>query len=321
MPVDPPVHARLPLTALAEGDSPRLAGEDAEHVKLLAAIDGPLPPVLVHRPTMRVVDGMHRLRAARLRGDETIGVVYLDCGDEDVFVGAVQANIRHGKPLTLADREAAAARIVQSHPRSSDRAIAAIAGLAPHTVATIRRRLTSGDDQAESRVGRDGRVRPMHSAEARRKASAFLQANPDASLRQVARATGLSPTTVRDVRDRMRRGDDPVPSGPRRRIEGVRAVHKGPNATVGRGRFGAVASDHRRLLQDLNRDPSLRFSESGRALLRWLSSKSAGPDEGVELIDMMPPHCTYVVAEVARGIAEEWSAFADRLEQRQRSSA
>jgi hypothetical protein len=33
-----------------------------------------LPPILVHRATNRIIDGMHRLEAAKLRGDETISV-------------------------------------------------------------------------------------------------------------------------------------------------------------------------------------------------------------------------------------------------------
>ncbi|MFC7729983.1 hypothetical protein [Actinomadura keratinilytica] len=69
-----------------------------------------LPPILVHRRTMRVVDGMHRLRAARLQGRCEIGVRFVDGPDADVFVAAVRANIGHGLPLSLADREAAAAR-------------------------------------------------------------------------------------------------------------------------------------------------------------------------------------------------------------------
>src|SRR5947199_10633529 len=60
----------LPVSSLLPGDSPRVAGENPEHVQLLAAARN-LPPILVHRSTMRVIDGMHRLRAARLRGDET----------------------------------------------------------------------------------------------------------------------------------------------------------------------------------------------------------------------------------------------------------
>jgi hypothetical protein len=59
---------------------------------------------------MRVLDGMHRVRAAILRGDAVIAAVFFD-GDADAgFVEAVRANISHGLPLTVADRKAAVAR-------------------------------------------------------------------------------------------------------------------------------------------------------------------------------------------------------------------
>jgi hypothetical protein len=70
------------------------------------------------------------------------------------------------------------------------------------------------------------------------------------------------------------------------------------------------------VLRNLSKDPSLRFSESGRDLLRWLYIHAKGPDGGTDMIDAMPPHSAYVVVEVARGCAEEWSAFAAQLEQR-----
>ncbi|WP_214415751.1 ParB/RepB/Spo0J family partition protein [Sphaerisporangium fuscum] len=115
------------VSDLLPADSPRLEGENPDHVRLLAESEEEFPPIVVHRPTMRVVDGMHRLRAAVLRGAERVRVLFIDGVDEaDLFVLAVEANIAHGLPLTLADRRAAAARIVASKPQFSDRAIAAV---------------------------------------------------------------------------------------------------------------------------------------------------------------------------------------------------
>src|ERR1039457_6828415 len=56
----------VPVIALLPGDSPRLEGEDKAHIARLAEAEGPLPPVLVERRSMRVIDGMHRLMAALL---------------------------------------------------------------------------------------------------------------------------------------------------------------------------------------------------------------------------------------------------------------
>lgn len=56
------------ISALLPGDSPRTEGIDGEHVARLAAVDERLPPILVRRSDLAVVDGRHRLRAARAQG-------------------------------------------------------------------------------------------------------------------------------------------------------------------------------------------------------------------------------------------------------------
>ena len=65
---------------------------------------------------MRVVDGMHRLQAARLNGAKTIVARFFHGDDEAAFVEAVKSNIAHGLPLSLADRKAASLRIITAHP-------------------------------------------------------------------------------------------------------------------------------------------------------------------------------------------------------------
>ena len=58
----------VPVELLRHADSPRLDGESPDHIRTLAESGSDLPPILVHRETMRVIDGMHRLRAAILNG-------------------------------------------------------------------------------------------------------------------------------------------------------------------------------------------------------------------------------------------------------------
>ena len=200
--------------SLRIGKSPRLNGEDRAHIARLAETDAPLPPILVHRRTMRVIDGMHRLMAASLQGRGMIDVEFFDGSEADVFLRAVQENIAHGLPLTQADRRAAAKRIIATHPHMSDRAIGHVAGLAAKTVAAMRKRSTEDPAQSNARVGRDGRVRPLDSSEARRRAAELLTGQPESSLRDVARAAGISPATVLDVRKRLERGESPVPERP-----------------------------------------------------------------------------------------------------------
>jgi ParB-like chromosome segregation protein Spo0J len=309
---DPDGVVKLPVSALVAGDSPRLNGVDTEHIGLLAASQTPFPPILVHRGTMQVIDGMHRLRAALLMGCDAIEAEFFDGNEDEAFVAAVKANIAHGLPLTLADREAAAARILAQDPQRSDRWIACAAGLAPATVAGIRRRTDGGDHEVTARIGRDGRVRPLDSADGRRIAQEVITQNPKASLREIAAVAGISPTTVRDVRERLRRGEDPVPD----RRDG----HK-RSAVLGRKPSRAVQAAGRdipALRAHLQRDPSLRFTESGRALLRWLDIRAAGPTGWQNMIDAAPSHCVYVVAELARRCADEWLDVARQLDDRLR---
>lgn len=88
------------IALLVPGESPRLEGQDEEHVARLAEIDAPLPPILVDRRSMQVIDGTHRLMAAILRGRATIEVEFFDGNPADAFLHAVKANVTHGFPLS-----------------------------------------------------------------------------------------------------------------------------------------------------------------------------------------------------------------------------
>jgi hypothetical protein len=147
-PVDPQPVVEVDVNSLSIGCSPRISGESSEHVEMLAAAQSPLPPITVHRQTVRVIDGMHRLLAARLRGQQKIAVRFFDGTEADAFVLAVKSNIAHGLPLTLADRKRAAKRIIALYPQWSDRMIAAAAGIVAGTVVEIRRKI--GADSARS---------------------------------------------------------------------------------------------------------------------------------------------------------------------------
>jgi hypothetical protein len=319
---------------LVAADSPRLDGENTEYAMMLAESESTLPPIIVHRKTMQVIDGMHRLRAAQLRGEKEILVQLFEGDLKDAFVLAVKANNSHGLPLSSADRTAAAERIIRSHPQWSDRAIASAAGLAAKTVAAVRRRATGDGQQLDSRIGRDGRVRPVSTAEARRVASEYVADKPEASLREIARVAGISPGTARDVRDRLRRGEDPVlkprvrqrpqtaASAPCDAQQDDTAYPAPPQIGVGRrplrsraGRAWPTALD------TLKRDPSLRFNDMGRLLLRLLDLNSISPDQLDQLVDGVPPHCATSVLNVAQECAGIWQDFASKLDQRRRTSA
>jgi ParB-like chromosome segregation protein Spo0J len=286
-----------------------------EHIRSLAELENKLPPILVHRKTMRVIDGMHRLKAAILRGERTIEAIFYDGDDAEAFMMAVKANIKHGLPLSLSDRKAAAARIVRSSPHMSDRAIAEVSGLSAKTVGAIR--WDSADELAEAhrRVGRDGRIRPLSTVDGRRFASELITLNPESSSREIARMAGISPSTVRDVRARLRRGEDPVPIRQRagNHLERPTREHKLQE------RIKSVQSFQCRdeILDKLSRDPAVRMTEHGRAMLRWLNSQSQQVDKDWGAVaSQVPEHCMCLIADLACSIAGSWLEFASEMRSR-----
>ncbi|MFG1727947.1 ParB N-terminal domain-containing protein [Streptomyces sp. AGS-58] len=308
----------VPITTLVADDSPRTAGEDDGHVRTLAESEHAYPPIMVHRGTMRVIDGGHRLRAAQLRGHTHIAVRFFDGEQEDAFVLSVAANADHGLPLSRADRLTAASRILGSHPEWSDRVIASVTGLSARNVAEMRRRRTGAEADSRVRVGIDGRVRPVNRVQGRELAVELIKANPEASLRQIAKAAGISPGTAADVRKRLRQGHDPVPV--RLREEVVRRDQQDRKAAV-----DAVPRRRTRPFADLVpifdalcKDPSLRFSETGRLVLRLFDSCAAATRHRSRIVDNVPAHCREQVAELLLSYAEIWQGIAAELNEGQR---
>ncbi|WP_308343592.1 transcriptional regulator [Streptomyces sp. MK37H] len=297
----------VPVVSLVAADSPRLGGLSREHAEVLAQRE--IEPILVHRDTLRVVDGMHRLQASRLRGEKVIPVRYLDGPVSEVFIHSVAANVSHGLPLTLKDRKAAAERILASHPDLSDRTIARITGLSPKTVGAVRRASTEEVPHSEVRVGADGRSRPLDAARRREAARAFLAEHPGATLSEVAASAGVSISTACEIRQRIRR-DERGPLPPRPGV--ARKVRDWNRA----GNAGAPMDDQREQhIKTLAKDPSLRFTESGRALLRWLNRRAPDLEAGQQLMAAVPVHCAVTVAGLANSYAREWQRFASALGQ------
>ncbi|MFC4907213.1 ParB/RepB/Spo0J family partition protein [Actinomadura gamaensis] len=313
---DQTVHT-VRIDKLLPADSPRLAGEDLEHARALADVETPLPPILVHRPTMRVIDGMHRLRAAVIRGHETIEARFFDGPEQAAFLLAVRENIAHGLPLTSADREAAALRILRAHPDWSDRAVALAAGVSTRRVALVRGRSTDAVRQSNARVGRDGRLRPLDGAAGRLRASEIVRARPEASLREIAREAGISVATARDVRERLRLGEDPLP--PRQR--GDAGTDAGATVAPRPARAPEWSVEWPVVRQKLRQDPALRYAQSGRAFLQWLDSRVISGEELRGIVESVPPHWVDEIAALALVCAEHWREIARELEDRRQATA
>jgi ParB-like chromosome segregation protein Spo0J len=309
------------IASLILDDSPRREGEDVAHTHTLAEAEAALPPILVHRDTMRVLDGMHRVQAAKLKGQSHIRARIFDGDEKAAFVKAVEANVSHGLPLTLGDRRAAAGRIIQFYPERSDRSIAVSTGLSATAVSAIRPTVEGASGRPAVRVGRDGRARPLNPAEGRQRAAAVIADRPETPLREVARSANVSLGTARDVRRRIQNGEDPVPYRLRHTGKGSRPAVADPaevRTSARRRRAGPGGADKppTSLLQRLKQDPSLKYSEQGRRTLRWLDARIIDPADWSGFVECVPGHCTYTIAELASGCARAWEQLAEEMWER-----
>jgi ParB-like chromosome segregation protein Spo0J len=301
----------VPISSVVVSDTPRSGGEDLDHVQMLAELQGQLPPIVVHRRTMRVIDGHHRLRASVLCGQTEISVQYFDGEVEDAHLLSVAMNVTHGLPLSSADRMAAVKRIIVAYPSWSDRVIAAAVGLSPRKVSQVRKSLAGQIPALDHRIGRDGKVRPLDGTRGRERAAELILQNPDASLRAIARQAGIAPATVADVRDRMRDGAQTVV--PLRKRSSSTVVQFPPLADGIRLLTPQAQEELLALLNSLQSDPSLRSSDVGRLVLRMLHICAVAAAERERILTTMPTHCAQRLSELLIGYADVWRALAVEL--------
>ncbi|MGW6389081.1 hypothetical protein ACWFR1_00955 [Streptomyces sp. NPDC055103] len=306
----------VPVTELVLTESPRSKGISADHVHTLAETDDTLPPILVHHDSMKVIDGLHRVQAAVVKGEREIRARLFKGSDEQAYLLAVKLNTTHGLPLQLADRRNAALRILGIYPEWSNRAISEITSLSDKTVAKLRGQKAGGPDRQKRRMGKDGRSHPLDVNFGRQRASQFITDRPDASLREIARAAGISPNTARRVRNSLREGQNPLLEPTSRgagsfleagtKDSSLRSLTKAVS-TLPLGARGPT-------WVTLKRDPSLRSTETGRFLLRSLSLHALTSDTWERVIEAIPPHSAGAVADVARRCAAAWQELANRLD-------
>lgn len=312
--IDQLPETSIQLRLLVPAFSLREAGTDARHVQMLAeaASSTVLPPILVQRRNSRIIDGLHRVEVARLRGEWSIRARLIDCTDEEALILAVKSNVVHGLPLSRADRISSAKRIIASHPDWSDRVLAGITGLSAKTIASIRNITTDPAQPHVKRLGRDGKRRPVAPGEGRRRAVEYINDHPEASLREVARAADVSIGTAHDLREKVRRGAlHAIPDISQRDTRETNRAPACEDMADAQGlAWPAIAAK-------LANDPSLRYTQGGRAFLRWMTAHSAEPNEWSNFIDAVPQHWLRDVRRVAVNMTEEWRRFAEQLGYRQ----
>ncbi|MFD0204707.1 MULTISPECIES: ParB N-terminal domain-containing protein [Saccharothrix] len=278
---------------LVPGESPRLTGVDAEHVARLAEVIDDLPPIIVDRATMRVIDGAHRLRAAQQLGHEHIPARLFDGDARTAYLLSVHCNTRHGLPLSRAERRQAAQRLVRLYPQYSDRKLAALSGLSAKTIGTIRAGSGATAPDPEFRVGQDGRRRPTNPGERRRVAVEFVTANPRATVREIASAAGISVSTAQSIRKLVAEEDGSARARDERR---------------------AVVDPVRRsitIAEALARDPSVRGTRLGRVLMQWMQLNIRVHRDWGALLDSLPPHCAVLMSKITRAFVEMHADLVD----------
>lgn len=286
----------VPVSRLGVTSSYRAGGLDAEQVERLAALEGAWPPILVRRADHSVIDGAHRVAAARRLGMARVEVTWFDGSAGDAFVEFVRRNVAHGLTLSLQDRKRAAQRILGEHPRWSDRRVAELCALSPKTVGRVRREAgcpTGEDPQSDGEVreGRDHRLRPVRGGSARARVLEALRDQPDGSLRAIAAVAGTSPETVRLVRLNLADG-------------GVGMA----DADVGGDEVAPPAGGWQG-------DAALATADTGDRLVDWLD-RTAVTDADVAWAGAVPLSRVYVVADEARRRSAAWLEIARAVEAR-----
>jgi hypothetical protein len=276
---------RVRVGRLRRGDSPRLGGIDAAHLDALVELDGAWPPLLV-TPSMRILDGHYRHLAARRIGMREVECTIYEGDDTSGYVESVRRNSVHGLPLTLAERRAAATRVLLLEPAWSDRRIGHICGLAHETVGRLRRRLSADGTISlhEKRLGRDGALRSLQ----RRGAGAAPPAD---------RPEGVTSPTVA-TRPELAVVPGAEPRGAARGADGAGVATGAPTA--------AAAS------AELSSDAAFTSTAAGAGFVGWFDGTSLG-DAWSGHVDAVPLSRIYEVADEARRRASAWNEFADSL--------
>lgn len=285
--VEGPAPEAIVTMAVADlGRSPalRAGGLTAEQVERLMALGGAWPPILVRRSDGAVIDGAHRVAAARRLGMVRMEVELFDGSAADAFVEFVRRNVTQGLVLSLSERKQAVVRVLRDHPRWSDRRVAELCAVSPKTVARLRsdeaRCPTEEGAQSDTEVreGRDRRLRPVRRGSVRARVLEALEARPDGSLRAIAAVAGVSPETVRLVKLNLAQA---------------------PEAD------DAVAPA----------DPSWREDAALEGFSAWFERTAVAEDD-LAWAETLPISRVYVVADEARRRSELWLRLARGLEAR-----
>lgn len=332
----------LPVARITPGPKVRQERIDIDHARRLIPVLDACPPIKVREvgDGYQLVDGQHRLSAAKFDNRPTVRGVVLALTDAEAFVEAVKSNRDHGLPMSLAERTTAAASMAKLYPDWSDRVIAEACAVSDKTVADLRP--TAENPQLDGkRTGADGKRRPASKAEqqAKRKIVAdIITKNPDWSLHRVAEVADVSPMTVASVRTELEQKKSPgEPGGPSveppvsvgdapdddRSEDGADPAprHLAPVPDRGDEEPTPTVGDYLNWWpQRWSADAEFQQSNETREFARFMDRRMFRKEEPGD-VDACPLSRRKHAITAARYMAEAWTAFADRLEAPTRPNA
>lgn len=189
---------------------------DAEHIERLSEVLDRCPPIVV-RSDGSIIDGEHRVAAARALGLTELFALVLDDAPAPGadLIRAIEANAAHGLPLSRTERRDAVAAVLAVRPDLSDRAIARTCGVSRGVVATQRAAIScsgGSNDHLNGRLGGDGKRYGTAPPGWRAHVEALIRCDPEMTVRALAERTGAS---VGAVQTRRREILDQLDSEPR----------------------------------------------------------------------------------------------------------
>ncbi len=186
------------------------------------------PPIRIIRDpdgTLRVVDGFHRLMAAKLAGVEEIKAEIIPGDRKMATESALRANIVHGLRRSNADKRHAVRLALSEFSDLTSRTVAEMCGVGNHLVDEVRREMTEGGQLGESpnsnRKGKDNKSYPARkptrkSAETGSGASAAVNPGGDS-----AHSAAEAPTRNSAMVPAKSGVEQPVPAGSNAREHGA----------------------------------------------------------------------------------------------------
>ena len=128
---------------------------DEETIQWYMEIFDQLPPVVAYQWNGRLLlaDGFHRYAAAERLGKREIEVEIREGTQEDAWVYAAIANFRHGRNLSLLERDRAIERVATFRPDWTQQRIAEEFGIAKSTVQNAIRAIGLRRDLADHHGG------------------------------------------------------------------------------------------------------------------------------------------------------------------------